>query len=388
MAKKLSTFTTFDKTLILRMRIITTVLFSILSTINLVYSQSLAQDTLDPYGFVNKYDTKFNGIGPKVYILPLPRTLKDEMIDTYKEIQTFQDSIHLGYHKERLISTFKRTSNNQFVHNIIQDKISESDQTKLLQKFIEQKNHAVVYGLYNIIANDYLLEGKIYKALEALNTALSHAQSANNPQDIATIQSNLASTYLLTNKFDEALHLESLHLENALKTKNIADQAVSTAKIAWIQAYKKEYHTAENTIIRKAIPLFNKSKYYAGKVDAWIILADIYRAQNKHTEAQWFLLQARDLAKEKDFSEKLATIEYMLGSSKMIQSNYKVAQNELEEAWNLVKGEEDNFLQLAIAEQLGRSHVHLKDYESAKNFLDQYWSLRKSLFSKKITSIQ
>jgi tetratricopeptide (TPR) repeat protein len=368
------------------MRIITTVLFTILSTISFVYSQSLPQDTLDPYGFVNKYDAKFDGIGPRVYILPLPRTLKEEMIDTYKEIQNFQDSIYIGFQQQRLISTFKNTSNSLIVQNILPEITSSSDAQKLLQRYIDQKNHSVVYGLYNNIANHYLQQQNENKALEALQLAFTHVQLTNNIQDLAIIQSNLATTYILTDKFDEALRLENLFLDNAIKTKNQADQAVSHAKIAWIHAYKKDYRTAENTIIRKAVPLFNKSKSYLGKIEAWIILADIYRSQNKHTEAQWFLIQARDLAKEHEFLDNLALIEYMLGSSKMIQNNYTVAKSELEIAWDLAQNTPNKYLQIATAEQLGRANVRLGNYETAKDYLTYYWKLRNSLFSENITS--
>src|SRR5690606_37984258 len=169
-------------------------------------------------------------------------------------------------------------------------------------------------------------------------------------------------------------------------TKSLKEQAISYGKLAWIQAYKKDYQPAENTIIRKAIPLFNKSKNYLGKIEAWIILADIYRSQNKHTQAQWFLIQARDLAKKHELPENLALIEYMLGSSKMIQNNYRVAKNELEIAWDLTQNTPNMYLQIATAEQLGRANVHLGNYDCAKDFLTYYWKLRNSLFSENITS--
>jgi len=362
------------------MRIITAVLFTILSNLSFVYSQSPPQDKLDPYGFVNKYDTLFDGIGPRVYILPLPRTLKDEMIDTYKEIESFQDSIHISFQKHRLISTFRNTSNNGTVENIISGSPSERIIQELIQQNIDQNNHSIVYALCNKLAHNYLKNRNPKNALEALQLSLSHAQKINNAQDLAVIQSNLATVYLLLAKYDDAMRFENLNLEYSIKTKSLTDQAVSYGKLAWIQAYKKDYQPAENTIIRKAIPLFNKSKNYLGKIEAWIILADIYRSQNKHTQAQWFLIQARDLAKKHELPDNLALIEYMLGSSKMIQNNYRVAKNELEIAWDLAQNTPNMYLQIATAEQLGRANVHLGNYDSAKDFLTYYWKLRNSLF--------
>src|SRR5690606_15143453 len=191
--------------------------------------------------------------------------------------------------------------------------------------------HGVAYALYNSKSENDLYQHNTKESVDALYTALSHAQAAHADEDIAIIQSNLASIFLLSNRLDEALILENYYLAQANKSKNIAEQATSNSRIALIQAYSMDYRSAENTIIRKALPLFNKSKFYEGKIQAWIILAEIYRAQNKHTEAQWFLLQAKDLAKEKGYDEKIATIEYMLGSSKLIQSNYKIAKKELEQ---------------------------------------------------------
>lgn len=362
------------------MRITTAVLFTILTNVCSVYSQSLPQLTFDPYGFVNKYDTLFDGIGPKVYILPLPRTLKDEMIDTYKEIESFQDSIHISFQKHRLISTFRNTSNNSIVENIISGSPSERSIQELIQQNIDQNNHALVYGLNNNLAHIYLQQRNLKSAIKALELSFLHAQQTNNAQDQAVIQSNLATVYLLLAKYDDALHFENLNLEYAIKSKSLTDQAVSYGKLAWIQAYKKDYQMAENTIIRKAIPLFNKSKNYLGKIEAWIILAEIYRSQNKHTQAQWFLIQARDLAKKHDLPNNLALIEYMLGSSKMLQNNYKVAKKELEIAWDLVQNTQNKYLQISTAEQLGRANVHLGIYDRAKDFLTYYWKLRNSHF--------
>src|SRR5690606_25555958 len=78
-----------------RMKLFTTTLLTFIFTITISYAQTIDSKIVDPYGFVTKYDTTFNGIGPSVYILPLPRTLKDEMTDIYEDLLSFEDSIHL-----------------------------------------------------------------------------------------------------------------------------------------------------------------------------------------------------------------------------------------------------------------------------------------------------
>ena len=361
------------------MKIFSPLLYTILF-ISTAQAQSQNDKSLDPYGYVTKYDQKFNGVGPSVYILPLPRTLGEEMIDSYKEIIPFQDSIYAGFQYERLLTTFKPTSNYQIIQKILPDTISDQDYNKLLLQYIEQKNHVIVYALYNYQGENLIHQDRKKEAINALTMALRYAHLANKTEDIAIIQTNLASTYLFNNENVEALNFEGLYLQHVQNTKDIASQAASQTRIALIQAYMKNYSTAENTIIRKAIPLYNKSKDYDGKINAWTILAEIYRAQNKHTEAQWFLIQARDLAKQHKLDDRLPMIEYMLGSSKLVQTNYKVAKQELEVAWKLAQESSNKYLQLAIAEQLGRTNVHLQNYENAKSYLNHYWNLRNTLF--------
>ncbi len=343
-----------------------------------VQAQAQKEKTLDPYGYVTKYDTLFNGIGPKVYILPLPRTLAEEMTDIYKEIAQFQDSIDQGLQYFRLFSTFKKTSNYTHIADMVKKNRTAQEYIPLLQQHSSQ--NILSYALYNEQAAQYVVEQNYQAAAEALNAALSRAQSQNKAEDVAIIQSNMASLFLLQGRFNEAADLEKNFLKYAEGKKDLAAQADSHTRIALIQAYNKDFRSAENTVIRKALPLFNKSKYYSGKIDGWIILAEIYRNQNKHTEAQWFLIQAKDLANEKSYVEKLPMIEYMLGSSKMIQSNYRVAKQELEKAWDLAESSPNKYLQLAIAEQLGRAHVNLKNFVEAENYLQKYWNIRKDLF--------
>jgi len=135
-----------------------------------------------------------------------------------------------------------------------------------------------------------------------------------------------------------------------------------------------------STIIRKAIPLLNKAKAYDQKVDAWVALAKIYQWQNKHTEAQWFLIQARDLAVKRNVTNDLAVIEYMLAFSKQVQKNYTVAEQEFIRADKLAQLEQNKLLQLAIADRLGQVYMERNDIPNAENTLRSYQTLRRELF--------
>src|SRR5690606_12198865 len=111
-------------------------------------------------------------------------------------------------------------------------------------------------------------------------------------------------------------------------------------------------------------------------------LARIYQLQNKHTEAQWFLIQARDLANSKNFNEELAEIEYMLAFSKFVQKNYNVAKKEFLQADELAKSEENKLLQLAIIDKLGQIYMTQSDFNNAEAALLYYQDLRTELLNK------
>ena len=150
-----------------------------------------------------------------------------------------------------------------------------------------------------------------------------------------------------------------------------------------VQAYQKNFKAAENTIIRRAFPIFNKTKNYTGKVNALINLAKIYQLQNKHTEAQWFLIQARDLATLRRVDNQLPEIEYMLAFSEYVQQNYSVAQREFEKAKSLADEEKNKVLQLAIHDKLGDIYLLQGNFEDAEQELSDYWRLRNELFRSK-----
>lgn len=340
---------------------------------------------LDPAGYVNKYDVAFEGIGPQVYVLPAPRTREELLTDSYKEKTSFQDSIHRALDFQQLVAEFKSTSNEANVQYLLSPMPSTAlAWNELIETEIERGNHHAAYGLLHTYALASLKNGAIAQTLGLLQNALHHAQKTPHILDVATIQYNLANVYLYDKNIQQAGYFQEVYYRTAVKQKSIIDQANSLMKIALIQAYDKDYRSAENNIIRKAIPLLNRAKAYEQKIVAWQTLARIYQLQNKHTEAQWFLIQARDLANSKNFSSELAEIEYMLAFSKFIQQNYNVAKKEFLQADELAKSEDNKLLQLAIVDKLGDIYMTQNDLHNAEAALHSYEDLREELFGHRL----
>lgn len=335
---------------------------------------------LDPAGYVLKYDSSFAGIGPKVYVLPAPRSKKEELTDIYREITPFQDSIHKAIRYQKLLSNLKPTTNALAVQYLLQSTPSDTaDFDALLEKNLQANNISMAYGLLNEYAKLELVKKDVNAALAYLQRGLELASAQGNLSDQAIFHANLATVYIIGRNAQEAEKHEMLYYQAALDGKNTIDQAQSLIKQAIIFALNKGYGAAENTIIRKAIPLLNRAKSYAGKIWAWEKLADIYQAQNKHTEAQWFLIQARDLAQLHQVDGELAEIEYMLAYSKYIQQNFSVAREELKNAYDLADKEANDLLKLAIVEKLGNIYLMQNNIQYADDMLTEYWALRTQL---------
>ncbi|WP_293932204.1 tetratricopeptide repeat protein [Sphingobacterium sp. UBA6645] len=338
-------------------------------------------EVLDPAGFVTKYNPKFKGVGPEVYVLPAPRTKEEVLADSYQEKKSFYDSIARELDHQNLVEEFQLTSNASYIKQQFDPYPSSPEKwTELINSLKKNNNTRLAVGLTNQYALEAIKQNDIKKAISLLGDALALVQHTELREEAGVVQFNLSTAHLFQGSYADADALQERYLQQAVNNKSNVDQANSLVRVALIRAYQKEYRAAENSIIRRAIPLYNKSKDPQGKTKAWIQLAKIYQIQNKHTEAQWFLIQARELAKARNFKMDLPEIEYMLGYSKFIQQNYRVAKSELEHAKILADQENNKVLQLAIHDKLGEIDMIMGNYEDAAEHLFQYWKLRRELF--------
>ncbi len=344
-----------------------------------VFAQKKGQ--VDPSGYITKYNPDFAGIGPQVYFLPPPRTMEEILHDQYQSKRNFSDTIAIALTLQRFVTDFKPTSNVANLYPLLTPIPSNPEQWEtIIQQHKNAENLQTLYGLLNEYALNSIKNGAYPKALDQLHEALTVVQRTDNQNDMAIIQFNLANLYLFNRKYEEAANFQEQYYKKAVNNKTYLEQANSLVKIATIQAFDRDFKAAEQTIIRRAIPLYNKTRSYEGKILAWEQLAMIYQMQKKHTQAQWFLLQARELAEKKSLPGELAELEYMLAESKFDDGNLKVSKNEFLNARILAEKEDNKLLQLAVENKIGELYMKLKDYNSAKESLEKYWALRAELF--------
>jgi len=365
----------------MRLNILPTLLGLLASCLSCLssYAQSV-NPLVDASGVIKKYDNTFDGIGPEVYFVPAPQK-ENDIINDFKSIALFTDSIHRFALQEELINSFENTRNYSIVDNIILlDSISLQNWDKAVAYQIEADNTLLATGLLNAFAKEYILKKEYIKAETLLTRALNLIAYDRTFEDKAVLQANLASILIFNNNYTEAKLLEEELYLDAKKSKSLTNEANSHVKLALLEAYSQEYTNAENRIIRKAIPLFNRAKDYDNKINAWIKLGKIYTLNKKYIQAQWFLIQAQELAKLKNIAKYDAQIEFMLGYAKFYQNNLHMSEKELTQALKLAQENGNKYIEIAATQMLGEIALKQNKIDDAETFLNSYWKLRKAYF--------
>lgn len=369
----------------MQIRNIYTSIVTLITFLFFATSTSYAQQATSPAGGAGndhlKYDKTFVGVGPTVYELPAPRTKAELLAESYRDKLYFQDSIAKALDLQQLVQELKPVSNASAVPYLLHPQPDgPTNWEALVKQEAALENYAGVYALLYSQADLLVKAGHTKQAVAVLKEALRYAQKTTNLEDIAAIQGNLANVYIYEKNIPEAKLYQEAYYKETLRQKNNVEQAAALITMALIDAHAGDYRVAEDKIIRKAVPMFNKAKAYERKVFAWQVLARVYQYQDKHTEAQWFLIQARDLAVKYKLNDDLAEIEYMLAFSKFAQQNFKVAQLEFIKADKLAVTEDNKLLRLAIADKLGQIYMTDNDLKEAERALKSYEALRSELF--------
>lgn len=345
---------------------------------------SYAQESpKDNTGSIIKYNSNFKGIGPKVYVLPPPKTRTEQLIDIFDSNtrKDFAKKIAQELRFKALSTQLKSVKNiGQFAYLINPVPTDIASWNALLSRIAQQYGDPVHYALLNEAGLFAVKNNLLDQAISYFENAITIATKGNAIADRMRLQQNLAGTLLYTGRYEKAAFMAQENLSLAIQSKNYHEQANAWMQIAQAKSGLKNYNEAEQNIIRKAIPLYNKSKAYDDKIVAWQQLAQVYFEQNKFTEAQWFLLQAKQLAENKQLTAELDDMEYMLASSKLLDKNIKIAKKEFLSTLILARERKNVPLELAALDKLGEIYILLKDYDEAHKTYQDFSSL-KALFN-------
>ncbi len=236
--------------------------------------------------------------------------------------------------------------------------------------------------MQHLLAWEYFRLGQTETAFSYFEKALATKTALNKTADIITIHYNLAALYEFANQLRPAQQSYQKILDYAVHNREKSTQGYATLRLALIKAKNGAFHEAEQDIIQKVLPLYKGirgSEGDLGRILAYYVLAEVYTIQNRYPEAQWFLLQSRELAREKNHPEWMPSIIFGLAETKNSSGNRSVALEEYKEADQLAKQSNLLVMQLAIQEALGALYHEFGDYKEAMEALNRFDTIKNQL---------
>lgn len=333
----------------------------------------------------NKYNKNFEGIGPKVYILPPPKTEGEILTEKYalkKQNQHQIDSLLVNLNLKKELKRINTTSPSAPSKDSLGTELEEDQLISIIDYYKKEGNENYISDWQNNLAIFYFISGEFDKATTQFLESLRIKKQLGLIDDQFIILTNLALLEAEVGNNVHALALYDQLLEDAKKTKNITHQAMAYLAMAKLEAKSGDFITAHNLIIKKSVPLLHRSKNYSGVVIALNELASFKEMQKSDIEAKWIYLQAVDVAqKYKDETGlaislfNLARLKNRIGDDSLAISDY-LASKEL-----AVKNKMEDLL-VEIQDGLGDAYLKLNDYKAAALALNEYQSLKINLLNQ------
>ncbi|WP_143053758.1 tetratricopeptide repeat protein [Parapedobacter koreensis] len=346
----------------------------------------IAQQQIDFSGHIVKYDSTFAGIGPKVYVLPPPKTAEELLDDRYAEKEIDSAVVVEYVSRMKYYHRLEMTGNGSISakkYMPLTDTQTASIEGKLLleaDQAAQYENVGLLADIENRLAMEYIAAGAVDLAIEFFEKAMKAKEEQGSMGDWEIVVHNLAVTYESLAQLDKAFVLYQQLYDRAVKTRNNSRQAQAMMELALIKAKRGFSSEAEQDIIRKVVPLFRRARNEAGRASAYRTLADIYTLQHKYPEAQWFLVQAKSIVDRDGIAEQLPEIIFNLAETKKNSGNPRVAIEEYKIADDLARKDHIMGMQLAIQDALGNLYHQAGDYSGAALALNRYDMLKNMLF--------
>lgn len=333
------------------------------------------------------YDRDFDGIGPRVYHLPPPPS-EAELLSRQIESK-LQETIALPrmLSKATTLNDLRDAGTSSLNIDLLAGDKQSAEGWLLMEidRLSQWGDLDQIGDLYLLLGREYFRIGAMEQAHANLEKALSAKLAVNKHQDVMQIRNSLALMYEYDNDLHCAKALYTGLMEEARQRNNRVLQARSQMRLAFLKAKQGSFYEAEQDLIRTVEPMYRQMRNRSGdlgRIVAYRTLADVYRLQDRHPEAQWFLLQAKEVIDNKNLTEILPLILFDLAEVKKSSGNTTVAINEYLLAEELSGDQTDDLvLKLAIQDALGDIYHGSGQFKEALEALNRFDTLKAKLMS-------
>lgn len=335
----------------------------------------------------SNYNEQFSGIGPKVYILPPPKTKIEIIQGQYSAKKKEQSELLSLIERQQLFERLKKVDNGELPFKITKDTsvVSREEQVTAAINYYNQINNLdSVWAWQNRLGIIKLLKGDHDSARELfLEVTIEYELLGDNRKNVA-ILNNLAILENDAGNLTNSLRYYDKLIAIAKANKDILAEGLYTLAIANIEAKLGNYQAAHNVVLTRSFPLLQKSKSYPDIVDALNTLALIKENEEKFVEAKWIYLQAADVATmhkdEKGLAEslfKIAELKNKIGDGALAIDDYKHAKE-------LAIKHQMEALLIEIEDGIGDAYLNTGKYTEAALALNSYNILKVEFINKQI----
>ena len=347
----------------------------------LVLCTPLFAQTDDKYHDPIKYNSSFKGIGPKVYILPPPKTEKQILTELYENKK--QNNTRIDSLLEKL--TFLKEIKTIPTFFAIKHSLAKNEEEMLIETidyFTKKEDQGAIADWQNNLAVYYIRNERFTEAHSLLLTSLAKQLLIGSEANQQIVLQNLALLEIRNNNTIAAFALYDQFLSDAIKKRNVNQQIIAYLSLARLEAKVGDFTRAHNLIIKKAIPLLQRSKNYSRIVLALNDLALIKEMQEENTEAKWIYLQAIDVALKNEDETGLALSYFNIAKLKHKIGDEKLAISDYKEAKRLATKNNMQYLLISINDKFGDAYLKLNELKTATALLNEYHILKTSLLNQ------
>lgn len=253
---------------------------------------SLANGTKSRYEISHDY-------AQKAYIIA--EKLKNDSLKAYS--LTAIGSYHYnkgnyGIAIEKALAALKLFENNKDAAGILKTKVFMSQVYQLkndlpkaeiilletLKLFPKITDDKIKITTLHTLANVYGMEGKYAEALKLDSIGLQLCETQEAIFLKSSLYDNMANCFMFSNRFAEANKYFLLCLEIDSSFDNKKQMSDTYLNIGNMMLLQKKYSEAKNFIFH-SITLADTTGYKQGKYSAYLLLSDIYNANNEHENA-------------------------------------------------------------------------------------------------------
>lgn len=323
-----------------------------------------------------KYNPAFDGVGPKVYILPPPKTerelLEESYLKKWQSLSQVEDSIEhiqIGNQLKCLPDPVRPIN----IRAVDWEVFPAKQRLELAREYYEKHtDRNVLAHIQNNLGNYYFLEGDLLSADSLYKKSLAYAIQQRLDTEGLLVLENLTLLKLKQQDYETALGYFQQMLDRPGLGRDMDHQAMLFLEVAKVEAAMGHYAAAQRIGLNKSITIFKRTDNYKGIVRALNVLASFMETQEKYVEAKWYYLQAIEVAEDHGDKAGLACSLYNLATLKNTISDYTLAVGDFKQAGEIADELSMKILLLKIKNGLGDSYLQLGDYTAANVLLQEY----------------